>query len=75
MEIDINKDLTEILLSHSLPSSYEKFRCAIKTRDEFPDSDTLKKRSSKKVSRDSRVEAQKKSRCLCLVTEWKLDES
>lgn len=42
MGVDIHKDLTSILLLYSLPASFENFRCAIESRDEFPDPDILK---------------------------------
>lgn len=41
MEIEINGDLLSIMLLHSLPSSFDNFCCAIKSRDNLPDIDTL----------------------------------
>lgn len=42
MGIKINEDLLACMLLYSLPSSYENFRCAIETRDELPNPETLK---------------------------------
>ena len=42
MEIEINGDLLSIMLLYSLPSSFENFRCAIESRDNLPDVETLK---------------------------------
>lgn len=42
MEIEVNKDLLAIMLLNSLPSSFENFRCAIKSRDDLPTPDALK---------------------------------
>lgn len=36
MDIVIHDDLLAIMLLHSLPVSYENFRCAIESRDELP---------------------------------------
>lgn len=41
MEIEINGDLLSIMLLHSLPSSFDNFCCAIKSRDNLPDIDAL----------------------------------
>lgn len=41
MEIKINGDLLSIMLLHSLPSSFDNFCCAIKSRDNLPDIDAL----------------------------------
>ena len=42
MDVEINGDLLSIMLLHSLPSSFENFRCAIESRDVLPDTETLK---------------------------------
>ncbi|KZC15202.1 hypothetical protein WN55_00969 [Dufourea novaeangliae] len=42
MEVEINKDLLSIMLLYSLPSSFENFRCAIESRDNLPDVESLK---------------------------------
>ena len=42
MEIDINSDLLAIMLLYSLPESFENFRCAIESRDNLPDVESLK---------------------------------
>ncbi|GBP76836.1 hypothetical protein EVAR_49125_1 [Eumeta japonica] len=34
MDIGVNQDLLSIMLSYSLPDSYEGYRCAIESRDE-----------------------------------------
>jgi len=41
LEIDINGDLLSVMLLHSLPNSFDYFCCAIKSRDNLPDSDAL----------------------------------
>jgi len=41
LEIDINGDLLSVMLLHSLPNSFDKFCCAIKSRDNLPDIDAL----------------------------------
>lgn len=38
----VNKKVLAILLLYSLPESFENFRCAIETRDELLDSETLR---------------------------------
>lgn len=35
MNIDINPELLAIMLLYSLPPSYENFRCAIESRDDY----------------------------------------
>ena len=40
MELRVNDDLLAIMLLYNLPSSFENFRCAIKSRDELPAPDT-----------------------------------
>ena len=42
MNVEINGDLLTIILLYSLPSSFENFRCAIETRDQLPDAESLK---------------------------------
>ena len=42
MNIGINQDVLSIMLLHSLPASYENFRCAIESRDELPSPESLK---------------------------------
>jgi hypothetical protein len=42
MDVGINPDLLAIMLLYSLPSSFENFRCAIESRDELPDPETLR---------------------------------
>ena len=42
MNVEINADLFSIMLLYSLPASFENFRCAIETRDELPDPESLK---------------------------------
>ncbi|KAG7196788.1 hypothetical protein KM043_014482 [Ampulex compressa] len=42
MDIPIHKDLQSALLLSSLPDTYENFRCAIGSRDELPNIETLK---------------------------------
>lgn len=42
MNVDINPDLLDILLLHSLPTRYENFRCAIEARDELPTPEVLR---------------------------------
>lgn len=41
MEVEINGDLLSIMLLHSLPDGFDNFCCAIKSRDNLPDVDTL----------------------------------
>ncbi|KAG7188253.1 hypothetical protein KM043_016114 [Ampulex compressa] len=42
MDIPIHKHLQSALLLSSLPNTYENFRCAIGSRDELPNIETLK---------------------------------
>lgn len=42
MSFDINPPLLYMLLLIILPSSYDNFKCTIKARDNFLDSETLK---------------------------------
>lgn len=42
MEIVINNDLLAVMLLYSLPDSLENFRCAIESRDNLPDIETLR---------------------------------
>lgn len=42
MEVDIQPDLQAIMLLHSLPQSFEIFRCAILSRDELPTPEILR---------------------------------
>jgi len=42
MDINIPLDLLSVLLMNSLPSSFENFRCAIESRDELPNPETLR---------------------------------
>lgn len=41
MDIEINGDQLSIMLLHSLPSSFDNFCCAIKSRNNLPDIDAL----------------------------------
>lgn len=42
MDVDINNDLLSVMLLHSLPASFENFRCAIESRDAIPTPDALR---------------------------------
>ena len=42
MDIEINGELLSIMLLYSLPSTFENFRCAIESRDNLPDADSLR---------------------------------
>ena len=42
MNVDINEDLLSIMLLHSLPTSFENFRCAVESRDRLPKVEDLK---------------------------------
>ena len=42
MDVEINGDLLSIMLLHSLPSTFENFRCAIESRDVLPDTESPK---------------------------------
>lgn len=42
MNIDIHKDLQSAMLLNSLPENYGNFKCAMESRDDHPDLDTLK---------------------------------
>lgn len=42
MDVEINGNLLTIILLYSLPSSFENIRCAIETRDQFSDAESLK---------------------------------
>lgn len=42
MNVDIHDDLLAIMLLYSLPSKSDNFRCAIESRDELPNPETLR---------------------------------
>lgn len=42
MDVDINVDLLTVMLLHSLPSSFDNFRCAIESHDTLPSPDSLR---------------------------------
>lgn len=42
MDVEINPDLLSVMLLHSLPPSFENFRCAIESRDALPTPDILR---------------------------------
>lgn len=42
MDIEVNGELQTIMLLHSLPESFENFRCAIESRDDLPKAELLK---------------------------------
>jgi len=42
MEVDVNPELLAVMLLHSLPSSFENFRCAIESRDIIPTPEALR---------------------------------
>ena len=42
MEVEINQELLTIMLLYSLPPSYGNFRCAIETRDDLSNPESLK---------------------------------
>lgn len=42
MNVEIHPDLQAIMMLYSLPSSFENFRCAIESRDELPDPESLR---------------------------------
>lgn len=42
MDVEINGDMLAIIILYSLPDSYDTFRCAIESRDDLPDAETLK---------------------------------
>jgi len=42
MDVIIPLDLVSVLLLNSLPQSFDNFRCAIESRDELPNPDTLR---------------------------------
>ena len=42
MEVTINPDLLAIILLYSLSPNFENFRCAIESRDELPNPETLR---------------------------------
>lgn len=44
MNVEINGDLLSILLLNTLPNSFENFRCAIESRDNLPDVESLKQK-------------------------------
>ena len=41
MEVEINGELLSVMLLQTLPASFDKFRCAIKSRDKLPDAESL----------------------------------
>lgn len=41
MDIDIDPDQLTILVLYSLPATFEKFQCAIESRDELPTPNAL----------------------------------
>ncbi|KAG5319552.1 POLX protein, partial [Pseudoatta argentina] len=63
MEIEINGDFLTIILLYSLPNSFENFRCAIESRDQLPDAESLRvniieeydSRKQKTTEKDSNV--------------------
>lgn len=57
MGVEINKDLLTIMLLYSLPGSFDNFRCAIESRDDLPDPETLKV----KILEESEARGQKKT--------------
>lgn len=42
MNVEINGDMLAIIILYSLPDSYDTFKCAIESRDDLPDAETLK---------------------------------
>jgi len=42
MNVEINGDMLAIIILYSLPSSFDTFRCAIESRDDLSDAETLK---------------------------------
>lgn len=42
MNVEINGDMLAIIILYSLPDSYDTFRCAMESRDDLPDAETLK---------------------------------
>lgn len=42
MKVDINNDLLSVMLLHSLPTSFDNFRCAIESRDTLPSPESLR---------------------------------
>lgn len=42
MKIEINNDLLSVMMLRSLPESFENFRCAIASRDDLPNPETLR---------------------------------
>lgn len=57
MNIEINGDMLAIIILYSLPDSYDTFRCAMESRDDLPDAETLKV----KIIEESEARAQKTS--------------
>lgn len=59
IDVNIHPDLLAIMLLYSLPDSYATFRCAIESRDELPNPETLRIKiiehgDSRKGKQDSR---------------------
>lgn len=42
MNVEINGDMLAIIILYSLPDTYDTFRCAMESRDDLPDAETLK---------------------------------
>lgn len=42
MNMEINGDMLAIIILYSLPDTYDVFRCAMESRDDLPDAETLK---------------------------------
>lgn len=61
MNIEINGDLLTIMLLYSLPDGFENFRCAIETRDQLPDAESLKvkilEENDARIRRSSQIES------------------
>ena len=49
MSVEINNELLFIMLLYCLPSSYGNFQCAIKSRDNFPDTEPLNLKILEKI--------------------------
>lgn len=41
MKVEISSDMLVVLILKGLPSSFENFRCAIRSKDELPNTETL----------------------------------
>lgn len=42
MNVEINGDMLAIIILYSLPDTYDTFRCAMESRNDLPDAETLK---------------------------------